>query len=373
MRDELKRQPAAGLCPDGRARHGDLHPAAHRFGRPTCRHWRNWVDFDPLEPYGGYSLRTSDDRHDSPTRLPKPSTPTRKSNGPVGRNGHQPVSLSAVVSHDHSPASRRGPRSKQLKIGISLNHGGIAGRRATRPACQDIELTDVQRQSDAALDRRVRLCRHVVLSAGKRQSDDRTTLSAASTTSWASSRSIGLNVPTTKPMQFSEVGIGGGRVRRTQNPNRESGRRPLGGHRQPAHNPWRQPSMQSLRRSTTALTPIYERAAGTVAVSAAFFWSMGSWDPIGVRDPETSCCSSARCGSRALVTLLCFVLGYPLAYFLAQPGRAHAQPAADPGAAAVLDLAAGAHRRVDGAAADAGRHQRRAGLRSVVGDDGARS
>ena len=45
-----------------------------------------------------------------------------------------------------------------------------------------------------------------------------------------------------------------------------------------------------------------------------------------------------------------------------EPAAAHLEPAADPGAAAVLDLAARAHRLVEGAAAAAGRDQRRAGL-----------
>ena len=45
-----------------------------------------------------------------------------------------------------------------------------------------------------------------------------------------------------------------------------------------------------------------------------------------------------------------------------EPAAQHVEPAADPGAAAVLDLAAGAHRLVEGAAAAAGRDQRPAGL-----------
>ena len=48
-----------------------------------------------------------------------------------------------------------------------------------------------------------------------------------------------------------------------------------------------------------------------------------------------------------------------------QPAAAHLEPADDPGAAAVLDLAAGANRRLEGAAAAAGRHQRHSGLDSA--------
>ena len=61
-----------------------------------------------------------------------------------------------------------------------------------------------------------------------------------------------------------------------------------------------------------------------------------------------------------VVTLLCLLLGYPLAYKLATPAGRHQQPADDPGAAAVLDLAPGAHRRLGRAAAARGAGQRAA-------------
>jgi len=54
------------------------------------------------------------------------------------------------------------------------------------------------------------------------------------------------------------------------------------------------------------------------------------------------------------VTVLCLLLGYPLAYVLATLARPHRQRADGAGAAAVLDLAAGAHLAVDRAAAARG-------------------
>ena len=90
--------------------------------------------------------------------------------------------------------------------------------------------------------------------------------------------------------------------------------------------------------------------------------------PDGIR-PEpagatasTSSSSSAPSAMSLAITFLCFLLGYPIAYLLAILPLRTLEPAAHPRAAAVLDLAPGAHRVVEGVAAAAGRHQRRAGL-----------
>ena len=58
----------------------------------------------------------------------------------------------------------------------------------------------------------------------------------------------GLTVPTSKPMQFSEVGIGGRRViRGTADPDKAV-QTPWEGTANPRSNPWKQPPMQKLRR-----------------------------------------------------------------------------------------------------------------------------
>ena len=75
------------------------------------------------------------------------------------------------------------------------------------------------------------------------------------------------------------------------------------------------------------------------------------------RSSSTCCCAPS--GSAPSVTLLCLLLGYPLAYW-SRPLPARIAPtAADPGAAAVLDLAAGAHDGLDRAAAERRRGQQR--------------
>jgi hypothetical protein len=97
----------------------------------------------------------------------------------------------------------------------------------------------------------------------------------------------GLNVPTTKPMHFSEVGIGGG-----FNNKDDAGdpvkavETPWGGSSEPHRNPWRRPEMRELRRNYhDELLNFLTDQPARWHVTAAFFWSMGSWDPQGMRDP----------------------------------------------------------------------------------------
>ena len=77
---------------------------------------------------------------------------------------------------------------------------------------------------------------------------------------------------------------------------------------------------------------------------------------------STSRCSCARSGSARWSRCSACCSAIPVAYLLATLPTAHQQPADDPRAAAVLDLAPGAHHRLDRAAADRGRAQRRADL-----------
>ena len=60
---------------------------------------------------------------------------------------------------------------------------------------------------------------------------------------------FGLSVPTTKPMQFSEVGIGGGEVDDGAPPDlAKAAASPWEGTTNPRSNPWREASLQALRR-----------------------------------------------------------------------------------------------------------------------------
>src|SRR5688572_20397053 len=92
----------------------------------------------------------------------------------------------------------------------------------------------------------------------------------------------GLSVPTSKPMQFSEVGIGGRRtIRGTADPEKAV-QSPWEGTANPRNNPWKHPPMQKLRRQYhDALIHFLAEQPAPWKVSGAFFWSMGSWDPLG--------------------------------------------------------------------------------------------
>jgi hypothetical protein len=101
-------------------------------------------------------------------------------------------------------------------------------------------------------------------------------------------RGHGLSVPFTKPIHFSEVGIGGGHEddEATSDPA-EAVQTPWAGSGNPRINPWRQPAMQQLRRQYhRALLQFLEEQPARWAISAAFFWSTGSWDPQGIHHPE---------------------------------------------------------------------------------------
>ena len=90
------------------------------------RQWRNWVNFDPLESYAGYTyadllLGTI---ADALAEAATPNTHIEMAlSGEMGTSLFRyPESYRTVVRQ-----LRSRPQLKQLKLGISLNHGGIAG------------------------------------------------------------------------------------------------------------------------------------------------------------------------------------------------------------------------------------------------------
>jgi hypothetical protein len=98
----------------------------------------------------------------------------------------------------------------------------------------------------------------------------------------------GLTVPTTTPMHFSEVGIGGGRMRNnTAVDTEQAAAVPWEGSGDPRANPWHSDALTELRRRYhRALLEFLVKQPARWDVSAAFFWSMGSWDPQGMGHAE---------------------------------------------------------------------------------------
>jgi hypothetical protein len=181
---------------------------------------------------------------------------------------------------------RERPELNYLKIGISLNHGGIAGR-GNPTGAKDIQLTNNSRQDMQSL---IDESDFVGMSFYRPVSAKPTTADFVRGIEHFMSEfeGHGLTVPTTKPMHFSEVGIGGG-----FNDDDDAGdpakavQTPWGGSGNPRINPWRAKPMQDMRRQYhRALLQFLADQPARWHVSAAFFWSMGSWDPQGMRNPE---------------------------------------------------------------------------------------
>ncbi|MFL6544614.1 MAG: hypothetical protein ACJ8LM_05450, partial [Candidatus Udaeobacter sp.] len=249
------------------------------------RTWRNWFDFDPLVPYAGYTysdlmLGTIADA------LAKTATPdTRIFMALSGEMGgslfRYPESYRKIIRQIRERSELR-----QLKLGISLNHGGIAGQRNPTGA-KNLELTGEKRREMQAL---IDDCDFVGMSfyAPVTASPTPADFVHGIDRFMNEFKQLGLSVPTTKPLQFSETGIGGRRWRNGEKPiPAKAVEAPWEGTANLADNPWRDESMRSLRRQYhAALLQFLGEQPARWGVEAAFFWSMGSWDPIGLRDPE---------------------------------------------------------------------------------------
>ena len=241
--------------------------------------WRNWVVFDPAEPYAGYSyedlmLETIADA------LAESVTPKTRIelalSGEMGTSLFQYPETYRTIVHK----LRERPDLKQLKLGISLNHGGIAGRNNPTGA-KDIQLSDEKRQHMQSL---IDECDFVGMSfyAPVNISPTPDDFVRGIERFMNEFKQHGLTVPTSKPMQFSEVGIGGRRVIRGTTDPDKAVQTPWEGTANPRSNPWKQPPMQKLRRQYhDALIHFLAEQPAPWRVSGAFFWSMGSWDPVG--------------------------------------------------------------------------------------------
>jgi hypothetical protein len=249
------------------------------------RQWRNWVNFDPLESYSGYSysdlmLGTITDALAETT---KPKTHIEMAlSGEMGTSLFRyPESYRKIIRQ-----LRARPQLEQLKLGISLNHGGIAGKRNPTGA-KDVQLSGDKRQQMQVL---IDDCDFVGMSfyAPVTVSPTPDDFVRGIDRFMGEFKQHGLSVPTTKPMQFSEVGIGGGRLRFGEDPDPSKAvQSPWEGTANPRNNPWRDDAMRSLRRQYhSALIQFLSQQPAQWRVSAVFFWSMGSWDPINPRQPE---------------------------------------------------------------------------------------
>jgi mannan endo-1,4-beta-mannosidase len=249
------------------------------------RTWRNWVDFDPLERYSAYTYADLmlDTIVDALAKTATPETGIAMAlSGEMGASlFRHPASYRRVVRQ-----LRERSDLKRLRLGVSLNHGGIAGQRNPTGA-KDVQLTGETRRDMQTL---IEDCDFIGMSfyAPVSVSPTPADFVRGIDRFMNEFKQLGLSVPTTKPMQFSEAGIGGRRLRNGEQPSPQKAvESPWEGTTSPANNPWRDDAMRSLRRTYhTALLDFLNKQPARWQVEAAFFWSMGSWDPIGQRDPE---------------------------------------------------------------------------------------
>jgi hypothetical protein len=252
--------------------------------------WRNWVDFNPHESYAGYSYEKLmiDSIADALADTVKPSTGVE-----LALSGEMGTSLFRYPASYRSIARelRNRPDLRGIKVGISLNHGGISGQNNPTGA-EDVQLTDKSRQQMQSL---MNESDFIGMSFYRPVNAQPTTEDFIRGIDHFMSEFAqhGLEVPTNKPLHFSEVGIGGGfeddRVAASPAKAVET---PWAGSGDERANPWRLEPMRQLRRQYhNALLAFLATQPAKWNVSAAFFWSTGSWDPQGLRhslfaDPE---------------------------------------------------------------------------------------
>jgi hypothetical protein len=262
----------------------DIYVLPHIDAGGDVRTWRNWVDFDPLTPYGGQSYNSLmlDTIADALEDVAGQDTRIELAlSGEMGTSLFKyPASYREIIKR-----LRQRSKLKQLKIGISLNHGGIAGH-GNPTGADDIRLSAPQRDEVQAL---IHDCDFVGMSFYRPVSPKPTTEDFVSGIEhfMGEFHELGLSVPTTKTMHFSEVGIGGGRLVKGAASVQKAVDAPWEGTADPQRNPWRSTEMVTLRRHYHhALLDFLRRQPAQWRVSAAFFWSMGSWDPQGFQHKD---------------------------------------------------------------------------------------
>ena len=263
----------------------DIFILPHIDAGGRVRTWRNWVDFDPLVAYGGatYERLMIDSIANALAETVDEETKIELAlSGEMGTSLFRyPESYRKIIRR-----LRERPNLKQLKIGISLNHGGISGQ-GNPTGVEDIVLDGNQRAEMQSL---IDECDFVGMSFYRPVRAEPTPADFVRGIEhfMGEFREHGLSVPTSKPMHFSEVGIGGGHDDNDQASDpAEAVKTPWSGSGDPRTNPWRDPAMRRLRRQYhQALLDFLTQQPAPWHVSAAFFWSTGSWDPQGLRHPE---------------------------------------------------------------------------------------
>ncbi len=237
--------------------------------------WRNRFQFDPLELLHGYS-------YDSALMQPivaalRQSTPP---NTPVilAMGGEMGRSLFMYPESYRTLAWRLRKRrpGPDLKLGIALNHNNLADEYQTTA-----ELRSSLRQLMLALD-------FVGFSNyGPIPVPPRPEAFANHVNRFLKElASLGVTLSDRMPLHFSEIGLGGYGEQGLTHEAAEAARVPYLGAGPHQPNPWQDPEMSAFRREYhRALLSFLDHPTPQHPVTAAFLWSVGSWDPQGIREP----------------------------------------------------------------------------------------
>ena len=244
--------------------------------------WRNWIDFEPNVSYGGFSYRDLVMGSITESLAETVSDDTRVELALSGEMGtslfRYPASYREITQ-----SLRDKPKMKNLKIGISLNHGGIAGE-GNPVGTKDVQMSAEQREQMQGL---IDDCDFVGVSfyAPVRVSPTRDDFVNGVNRFMSQFEQHGLRVPTSKPLQFSEVGIGGRRLRDGVGDPEKAAATPWEGSAFAEITPGPRNQCSSCGGSSTLPCWISSSGSRPDGLLQGPVWSMGSWDPLGHGEP----------------------------------------------------------------------------------------
>ncbi len=246
----------------------------------SIQEWRNQLDIDPEQIHRGYSydsaligpLLTAASRSTKPVLLSLA--------GEMGRSVFRYPD--AYLRMQQRCRQRAIP---QLRVGLSLNFSQVGGNEA---------LTTSSRRS---LQKLLERCDFLGLSNYRPFSLPPTPqMFAHSVRAFQQElASQGLRVPIGMPLHLSEVGLGGGNNRQGKFSPAVAAETPWEGRGLGKDNPWQSAAMRNLRRTYHDALLSFLQTADTNKqdgpLTAAYLWSEGSWDPLGIdrqefRDPS---------------------------------------------------------------------------------------
>lgn len=256
--------------------HGmDIAILPHLDPAGQIEEWRNHYDFDPQEMIAGHSYDGA--LIDVCTAAVAASTDDRTQThfslgGEMGRSAFaHPAAYCTLLAKVRGDLKR-----VNAEVGLSLNHNDLAGGH---------EPTADERRE---LQRLFADCDFVGFS-NYAPFDQRPTpqkFSRDCERFLARLKEYGIELPKDTPLHFSEIGLGGAPDKQGAVSVDRAMREPWEGASRPHKNPWTTPAMVSLRRDYySALLSFLRDQPGPRRVDAAYLWSEGSWEPLGVFHP----------------------------------------------------------------------------------------